>query len=63
MQNQTSAIGRVEADTSIVEGLLRRYADGLPTVALISDGNREALTEESERVRKSVRGEEVGRLG
>ena len=32
-------------------------------VALISDGNREALTEESERVRKSLRGEEVGRLG
>lgn len=58
-----STIQQVGVDSSIVEALLRRYAGELPTVALISDANREALTMESERVRKSVRGEEAGRLG
>lgn len=58
-----STIRCIGADPSIVEDLLQRYPDELPTVALISDENREILTEESERIRKSVRGEEVGRLG
>ena len=34
-----------------------------PRVALVSADNRDRLTEESETIRKTVRGEEVGKLG
>ncbi|RKY63685.1 MAG: hypothetical protein DRQ08_09115 [Candidatus Latescibacterota bacterium] len=38
-------------------------SDPPPKLVRITEGNREALTAESEKVRKQVRGEAVGRLG
>jgi len=57
------ALCRANVDSALAERLFQQYPNELPTVEIVTDANRDDLIAESERVRKSVRGEEIGRLG
>lgn len=51
------------ADSRLVELVFELYPKELPKVKMITDSNREKLSEESCNFRKSVRGKAVGKLG
>jgi len=55
-----NALADLELSSELVEALL---SGPPPKLARISEENRESLTAESERARKEIRGEVVGRLG
>ncbi|MEA2090381.1 MAG: hypothetical protein U9O89_06480 [Thermoproteota archaeon] len=51
------------SDFKLLENVLKLYPEKLPEVKIITDDNREKLSEKSCAFRKKVRGETVGRLG
>ncbi|KXB08181.1 hypothetical protein AKJ58_00685 [candidate division MSBL1 archaeon SCGC-AAA385D11] len=51
------------ADSRLVERVSELYPEKLPEVKIITDSNREELSEKSSDFRKSVRGEAIGNLG
>lgn len=58
-----SKLKRYEVDGSLQKWLRELYPKELPTVEIISDENREVLSEKSTAFRKSVRGVRIGALG
>lgn len=58
-----SKLKEYEIDELLQKRLRQLYPKKLPTVEIISDENREVLSEKSEAFRKSVRGVSIGALG
>ncbi len=50
-------------EKTLIDELNLVYKGDLPKVCLVSSENREGLIKESEQFRRTLRGEEVGRLG
>lgn len=57
------ALKESPVDKTLLDRLFRLYPDELPKVKIITRGNMETLIKESTQFRKSVRGEDIGRLG
>jgi energy-converting hydrogenase A subunit R len=60
---RSSKLKKYEVDESLQKRLRELYPKKLPTVEIISDENREMLSEKSIAFRKSVRGVSIGALG
>jgi energy-converting hydrogenase A subunit R len=57
------ALEKSRVSQALVSRLFKLYPAKLPKAEIVTDGNMEALAEESSKFRKKVRGEAVGRLG
>ena len=58
-----SGLKRYCATLMLRAGMFKLYPDVFPQVEMITDGNRERLKKESRAFRKTVRGEDIGKLG
>ena len=57
------AFQRYSVDSSLRERALKLFPEELPQVEIVTSDNRERLMKESSAIRKTVRGEAIGKLG